>query len=477
MLSYLNFAFKDTELGQTDTVKMRIDTGDNPPVKLTPCRTPLHKREIVDKAITDMLKANIIRRSNSNYSSPVILMDKKDKTTRFCIDFKNLNSNTLSIRYPLPVIDDILTLLGAAKFYSLIDLRSGFWQVQIADEDKSKTAFVCHRGLFEFNVMPFGCSNKKYAKFQWDEECQKDFDFLKYSLTVTPLLAYPDLKKPYVLYTDASNDTIGACFTQPCEEEETHLPCLRREKPIIFLSHKLSDTQSRWSTIEKEAFSIHYALQKLDHYLHGAEFIIRTDHKPLKKSKLDTKWKPYYRIIEKTSPVTFVLKNQLDGSVARKVHLEHFKKVKIDEWVIPTNIEGRQLRKTNYVVLPEDSDGSESELPDANPRERLINRYRQERETSSDKDNIPLADLKQKLGNKKRREKRAKRSSLTSGSNGMSDNNSSDGYNSESSQNMSVGKIIIPMKNKRKVNKSEKKDELMLKFLSNISCDLNKMHD
>ncbi|CAG2228480.1 unnamed protein product [Mytilus edulis] len=59
----------------------------------------------------------------------------------------------------------------------------------------------------------------------------------------------------------------------------------------------------------------------------------------LRKSKLDTKWKPYYRIIEKTSPVTFVLKNQLDGSVAKKVHLEHLKKAKIDEWVIPTNLE------------------------------------------------------------------------------------------------------------------------------------------
>ncbi|CAG2188365.1 unnamed protein product [Mytilus edulis] len=83
----------------------------------------------------------------------------------------------------------------------------------------------------------------------------------------------------------------------------------------------------------------------------------------LRKSKLDTKWKPYYRIIEKTSPVTFVLKNQLDGSVAKKVHLEHLKKAKIDEWVIPTNLEGRQLRKTNYVVPPEDSDESDSELP------------------------------------------------------------------------------------------------------------------
>ncbi|VDI43801.1 Hypothetical predicted protein [Mytilus galloprovincialis] len=576
--------------------------------------------------------------------------------------------------------------------------------------------------------------------------------------------AYPDLKKPYVLYTDASNDTIGACLTQPCEEEETHLSCLRKEKPIYFLSHKLSDTQSRWSTIEKEAFSIHYALQKLDHYLHGAEFIIRTDHTPLKylllspqcnkklqlwalgiasynckiewlagtdntiadylsrrppgqegnqnqsetievdisdkafqintlnsnefnpkdfascdykeddqlsvkectipgydmkieqsldielseiinqintgkasrsvdnkhiiindilyyishpdddlklrlyvplqlrneviksyhdnlshlgidkchdsirqkyfwpklykelnsyinsyinscvicqsqsagktkpllqisdippfpfakigvdlsgpyptslsgnkdpvlsidnqlkprrkyvgedphkilleqqhksfilvhrnlkkskekqkqnadknrqeinleigdpvyfknhlrKSKLDTKWKPYYRIIEKTSPVTFVLKNQLDGSVAKKVHLEHLKKAKIDEWVIPTNLEGRQLRKTNYVVPPEDSDESDSELPVANPRERLINRYRQERETSSDEDDIPLAELKQKIANRNRRENEEDKSSVTSGSSEMSDNNSSDGYNSDRSQKMSV---------------------------------------
>ncbi|CAC5357898.1 Retrovirus-related Pol polyprotein from transposon 297,Retrovirus-related Pol polyprotein from transposon 17.6 [Mytilus coruscus] len=156
---------------------MRIDTGDNPPVKLKQYRTPLHKREIVNKAITDMLEANIIRRSNSNYSSPVVLVDKKDKTTRFCIDFRNLNSNSFSIQYPLLVIDDILTLLGAAKFYSLIDLRSGFWQVQMADEYKSKTAFVCHRGLFKFNVMPFGLQNSPTVFSQLMEIVLQDLKF------------------------------------------------------------------------------------------------------------------------------------------------------------------------------------------------------------------------------------------------------------------------------------------------------------
>ena len=114
---------------------------------------------------------------------------------------------------------------------------------------------------------------KKYARFKWTPECQTAFDFIKDSLTVVPLLAYPDTNKPYVLYTDASNNCIGACLTQQTEEDE--------EKPIYFLSNKLSPTQKRWSTIEKEGFAIHYALQKLDHYLHNAQFTIKTDHKPL----------------------------------------------------------------------------------------------------------------------------------------------------------------------------------------------------
>ena len=123
---------------------------------------------------------------------------------------------------------------------------------------------------------------RKYSKFKWTDECQEAFDYLKESLTVIPSLAYPDLSKPYILYTDSSDDSIGACLTQPCNDEEETLTGLKNERPIYFLSHKLSNTQKRWSTIEKEAYAIHYLLQKLDHYLHNAQFTIRTDHKPLK---------------------------------------------------------------------------------------------------------------------------------------------------------------------------------------------------
>ncbi|VDI37073.1 Hypothetical predicted protein [Mytilus galloprovincialis] len=105
---------------------------------------------------------------------------------------------------------------------------------------------------------------------------------IKDSLTVVHLLAYPDPNKPYVLYTDASDTCIGACFTQAVEGEYFKINGVKTEKPIYFLSHKLSPTQVKWSTVEKEAYAIHYALQKLDHYLHNAEFVILTDHRPLR---------------------------------------------------------------------------------------------------------------------------------------------------------------------------------------------------
>ena len=93
------------------------------------------------------------------------------------------------------------------------------------------------------------------------------------SLTAVPLLVYPDPNKPYVLYTDASDTCIGVCLTQECDSDE---------KPIYYLSHKLSSSQCTWSGVVKEAFAIHFALQKLDYYLHNAQFVVRTDHKPLK---------------------------------------------------------------------------------------------------------------------------------------------------------------------------------------------------
>ena len=120
------FASVDSELGHTDTVTMKIDTGNNPPIKLRPYRTPIQNRQVIEKTIDEMMGANIVRRSKSPWSFPVVIVDKKDGSKRFCVDFRKLNQITKPNSYPLPLIDDILTLLGKAKYFTSLDLKSGY---------------------------------------------------------------------------------------------------------------------------------------------------------------------------------------------------------------------------------------------------------------------------------------------------------------------------------------------------------------
>ena len=145
-------------MGQADTVKMKLDTGEHPPIKMKPYRTPLNKRAVIDNAVDEMLEAGIIRRSRSPWSFPVVVVDKKDGSKRFCVDLRQLNKITKPISYPLLVIDDILARLGKAKYFTTLDLKSGYWQVLMDERDREKTAFACHRGFFEFLAMPFGLS-------------------------------------------------------------------------------------------------------------------------------------------------------------------------------------------------------------------------------------------------------------------------------------------------------------------------------
>ena len=109
-----------------------------------------------------MLSRGVIRPSTSPWASPVVLVQKKDGSTRFCLDYRKLNSKDA---YPLTRIDDTLDTLTGSKLFSTVDLLSGYWQVEVADADKEKTAFTTQEGLFEFNVMPFGLCNAP-ATFQ-----------------------------------------------------------------------------------------------------------------------------------------------------------------------------------------------------------------------------------------------------------------------------------------------------------------------
>lgn len=157
--------FSMNKLGGAAGVTHSIDTGENHPINLPPYHASVKEREVIEEQISDMLRKEVIRPSQSPWSFPVVMVKKKDGTLRFCIDYRKLNRITKRDVYPLPRIDDSINALGKAKFFSIFDLNSAYWQIPVNKRDKEKTAFICHAGLFEFDVMPFGLCNAP-ATFQ-----------------------------------------------------------------------------------------------------------------------------------------------------------------------------------------------------------------------------------------------------------------------------------------------------------------------
>ncbi|GFW77419.1 retrovirus-related Pol polyprotein from transposon 17.6 [Trichonephila clavipes] len=304
----------------TPFIEHRINTRNHLPVAVPPYRMNPSKKEILKQEIDRLLSEGIIEECESPYASPVVLIPKPNGTFRLCIDYRKLNEITVSDTYPLPRMDDLLHQAKLTPFMSTLDLRAGYHQVKVHVEDQDKTAFVCPFGTYSFLRMPYGievdpekvasildipppknvkelqsflqtCSwfrryiqdfakilrplsylTKKKVKWQWGFDQQNAFQTLKNSLTTPPVLKQADGTKPYIIRTDASNYALGAVLLQG-EGSDEH--------PIEYASRLLTPAERNYSTTEREALAVVWALKKFRGYIEGTEITVASEHQTL----------------------------------------------------------------------------------------------------------------------------------------------------------------------------------------------------
>ena len=391
------------DTGHTEFVTHTIDTSGAPPVRIAPRRLPIHQQQEVREHIDKLRDHHIIRPSNSPWSAPIVVVRKPDNSIRLCVDYRQLNNITVKDAFPMPRIDDAIDAMSGARYFTTIDLASGYWQVGMDKDARRKSAFVTPFGFYEWTCIPFGLCNapatfqrlmnavlgdlipstclvylddiivfsrtfkehlqrlrsvldrlrearlkvkpskcslvnssvgylghvfsadgvrpdlakikavstwkqptsitgvrqflgfasyyrrfihdfakiatplhaltRKHSTFAWPPEAQNAFDQLRQHLSSAPVLAYPDADKSFILDTDASDHAIGAVLSQIGSDGAEH--------PIAYASKTLSSGQRNYTTTKRELLAVIEFTHYFRHYLLGATFLLRTDHKAL----------------------------------------------------------------------------------------------------------------------------------------------------------------------------------------------------
>ena len=402
------FAERVSQLGSTSLVQHYIDTGDSPPKASRAYQANPQKNKEINDIVQELLDCGHVSPSMSPWASPVLLVPKKCGGLRFCIDYRKLNAVTKKDAFPLPRISSILDRMNGKKFFSSLDLFSGFWQIKLDPRTKEKTAFILNDppALYEWDVLSMGLANspatfqrlmlqvlkpvlgksaycylddilvfsdtledhlqhitevfellrkaglklklkkceflknsvaylghiitpegllpdpakiekianfptpksiqevqcflgisnyyrsfiKDYGKialplttklkkenaknFFWTKEDQEAFEHLRTCLVSSPILSFPDFEKPFMIFCDASNTGLGVVLSQEQNGKEV---------VISYASRTLKGPEVRFSTTEKEALAVIYALKHYRHYLQFQKEPIKimSDHKPL----------------------------------------------------------------------------------------------------------------------------------------------------------------------------------------------------
>ncbi|GJS46857.1 putative reverse transcriptase domain-containing protein [Tanacetum coccineum] len=312
-------------------VEFRIDLVSGAAlVARAPYRLVPSKMKELSVQLQELLEKGFIRPSSSPWGAPVLFVKKKDRSFRMCTDYRELNKLTVKNRYPLPRIDDLFDQLQGSSIYSKIDLRSGYHQLCIKEEDILITAFRTRYGHFEFQVMSFGLTNasavfmdlmnrvckpyldkfiivfiddiliyskndeehekhlsiilellkeeKLYAKFSKCDFWLDSVQFLGHVIDrsgvhvdpakIEAIKTLPEGAKDFVVYCDASLKGYGAVLMQ-------------RENVIAYASRQLKVHEENYTTHDLELGAVIFALRLWRQYLYGTKCVVFTDHKSI----------------------------------------------------------------------------------------------------------------------------------------------------------------------------------------------------
>ncbi|GJV14007.1 putative reverse transcriptase domain-containing protein [Tanacetum coccineum] len=276
------------------------------PVARAPYRLALSEMKELSEQLQEFSDKGFIRPSSSPWGAPVLFVKKKDGSFRMCIDYRELNKLIMKNRYPLPRINDLFDQLQGSSIYSKTDLRSGYHQLRVREQDIPNTSFRTRRGIhvdpakiesikdwaspktpmeirqflglagyyrsfiegFSKIVKSMMKLTQKGIKFNWGEKEENAFQLTKQKLCSASILALPEGSEDFVVYCDASHKGLGVVL-------------MHREKVIAYASRQLKVYEKNYTTHDLELGSVVFTLKIWRHYLYGTRCTVFTDHKSL----------------------------------------------------------------------------------------------------------------------------------------------------------------------------------------------------
>ena len=198
------FSKNDMDMGRTNLVKHHIELTDPIPFKESYRRIPPQMYDEVKAHIQEMLDLGAIRHSNSPWASAIVLVRKKDGKLRFCIDLRKLNNRTVKDAYSLPRIETLLDTFLGSTIFTTLDLKAGYWQVEMAEESKAFTAFTCGPlGFYECETMPFGANNAPATFQRLMHNCLGDLNMTWCVVYLDDIIVFIDNPKDHIVRLEA----------------------------------------------------------------------------------------------------------------------------------------------------------------------------------------------------------------------------------------------------------------------------------